>query len=1194
MATTAIGNDATDLASILQAAMAGSYVANGSGQTFTVSSSIVIYVNSTTQGPLGLDLGGGTIVSNITDGSPVIKVVVGPNVDLRYLTFSNFTIQGNGHEGDGIQVVAAANDRWVYNFTVNNVTVNHVGGYGLDVQGSVFEGIVADSWMNNNVKGGAYFSHLNDGQASALRWSGGGFQNNRGAGMTLDNGVRDMSVDGARFVGNQDGGISAGSGITAVSNSEFIDNKGQGVWFQNYGNFDNNTFTTSGTQAVGVTGWLNGNATVVDNSSHWTGAGADPTTLANLNGYGGVFTSGDSGKIVTGSSLSVSGAGGGNLAEVSVSSQGISLPTLDAVTTATTAAMATTNGTGAVETALKAAVATGDAHLTQSSYSVNAPIVINLTNTSQGPINIDFGGAKLQSNVSNGGPVIEIIVGAGVNVSQLTISNLLINGNGSEGDGIKIVADGADRSIRNLSLNAVNIEHVGGIGLDVIGNVHGTIFDSWMNGNEGGGARFANGPKGGVADSLFWIGGGFRKNDVAGLILDNGAKDMTVKNAYFVENVGVGIDATAGITLVKGSGFENNGGTAAVVGGSSTFVDDTFSTWGAQKVAVGGYLNGGQVNMTGVSGEYYGAGSDPSVIANLQGSGTLAIAGGGKVIAGPGIVVTGGAAGVPIGDPTGWTGSDPGGGTVDPPGGGTVVTPIVTEALASDTGSSATDKITSSAIITGTADPGSVVKFKIDGTSISTTATADAAGKWSFTPAGLGDGEHTIAARQTNADGQTGNTSLTFTLDTKAPAVTAKLAHDTGTSATDKITSDATVTGTAAPNTTVNIAVDGSSITTTAQAGATGKWSFTPSGLGDGQHTIVASRIDTAGNIGSASVAFTLDTGGGAVKPKLGHDTGASATDKITASSLLTGTADPGTVVHFTINGTDAKTTAIADTDGTWSYTPTKLANGTHTVVASSGVDTTAVTDADSLTFTFDTKGSAVVFTDCTMSNGKVTISGSTASAGDVLSVYDGNTWLGFATADSKGRFTFTADAAAGNVHTYGVNATDLAGNESHSGGNVLAGSTSVDVLTGTSGKDVLAGNGANDTLTGGLGQDRLIGGTGKDSFVYNSAAESTAAAGDIIKDFQHGADKIDFTAIAGINSTSGTPSFQGYLSGTGNHTLNAHSVAVMEVGGSTQVLVNTSNTAETVSQTDTHAADMKITLTGVHLGVTGSDFHHN
>src|SRR6478672_971025 len=157
MTTTAIGNGETDLSTILQSAFAGSYEAQGSGQTFTVSSTIVIHVTSTTQGPLGLDLGGGTIVSNITNGSPVIQVVVDPGVDLRYLTFSNFTIQGNGREGDGIQIVAAGNDRWVYDFSVNNVTVNHVGGYGLDFQGSVFEGLVSNSWMTNDGKGGAYF-----------------------------------------------------------------------------------------------------------------------------------------------------------------------------------------------------------------------------------------------------------------------------------------------------------------------------------------------------------------------------------------------------------------------------------------------------------------------------------------------------------------------------------------------------------------------------------------------------------------------------------------------------------------------------------------------------------------------------------------------------------------------------------------------------------------------------------------------------------------------------------------------------------------------------------------------------------------------------------------------------------------------------------------------------------------------------
>ena len=39
-----------------------------------------------------------------------------------------------------------------------------------------------------------------------------------------------------------------------------------------------------------------------------------------------------------------------------------------------------------------------------------------------------------------------------------------------------------------------------------------------------------------------------------------------------------------------------------------------------------------------------------------------------------------------------------------------------------------------------------------------------------------------------------------------------------------------------------------------------GAWSFTPSGLADGAHTIVASQTDSFGNTGSASLSFTLDT----------------------------------------------------------------------------------------------------------------------------------------------------------------------------------------------------------------------------------------------------------------------------------------------------------------------------------------------
>ena len=44
--------------------------------------------------------------------------------------------------------------------------------------------------------------------------------------------------------------------------------------------------------------------------------------------------------------------------------------------------------------------------------------------------------------------------------------------------------------------------------------------------------------------------------------------------------------------------------------------------------------------------------------------------------------------------------------------------------------------------------------------------TCCASGVWNFTPTGLADGQHTVVASETNAAGQTGSASLTFTLDT--------------------------------------------------------------------------------------------------------------------------------------------------------------------------------------------------------------------------------------------------------------------------------------------------------------------------------------------------------------------------------------------------------------------------------------------
>ena len=108
--------------------------------------------------------------------------------------------------------------------------------------------------------------------------------------------------------------------------------------------------------------------------------------------------------------------------------------------------------------------------MTDATYTVTTPIVINVTRSTQGPVGIDLGGAKIISQIANGAPVIEIIVAPGVDFGGLTLSNFSILGNGQEGDGIKIVADGTDRSLHDFTISNVNVEHVGGIGLDILGD----------------------------------------------------------------------------------------------------------------------------------------------------------------------------------------------------------------------------------------------------------------------------------------------------------------------------------------------------------------------------------------------------------------------------------------------------------------------------------------------------------------------------------------------------------------------------------------------------------------------------------------------------------------------------------------------------------------------------------------------------
>ena len=249
--------------------------------------------------------------------------------------------------------------------------------------------------------------------------------------------------------------------------------------------------------------------------------------------------------------------------------------------------------------------------------------------------------------------------------------------------------------------------------------------------------------------------------------------------------------------------------------------------------------------------------------------------------------------------------------------------PTVTEALTVDTGSSPSDKITSNPALTGGGDPNAVVTLT-EGTTTLGTRMADGSGVWSFTPS-LSDGPHTIVASETDGAGNTGSTSLTFTLDTTPPAVTVALKSDTGSSSSDKFTSNPALTGGGDQNAVVTLK-EGATTLGTTTAAADGTWGFTPVGLADGSHTIVASETDTAGNTGSAPLTFTFD-----------RDLGEQAALSLTVNGGVPIGAGTAGAVPFTVSGLESDDSgSVTFSDGTPAH------NVVVNIVAGAPVSSTA------------------------------------------------------------------------------------------------------------------------------------------------------------------------------------------------------------------------------------------------------------
>ncbi len=302
----------------------------------------------------------------------------------------------------------------------------------------------------------------------------------------------------------------------------------------------------------------------------------------------------------------------------------------------------------------------------------------------------------------------------------------------------------------------------------------------------------------------------------------------------------------------------------------------------------------------------------------------------------------------------------------------------------------------------------------------------------SFT--GLADGAHTLQVRavyQGVAD--TTPATWNWTVDTTPPLAPVVVVPANGASLRSGLV---TVTGTAEPGSTVTVIVD-SALAGSVVADASGAWSLpVPTTLADGVHTASARATDAAGNVGplSATNAFTVDT----VAPAAPTITSPAANDVLaTGTPTISGRAEPGSTVLVIIDGQPAGPTT-ANASGAWSFTPpTALADGTHTVAATSSDAAGNVSAASTaVPFTVDTLAPvAPVVTapkDGSSTSDSTPPFTGTAEAGSTVSVVVDGVTLGSVTADATGAWTFTPGTAlADGSHSVTATARDEAGNVS-------------------------------------------------------------------------------------------------------------------------------------------------------------------
>ncbi len=369
--------------------------------------------------------------------------------------------------------------------------------------------------------------------------------------------------------------------------------------------------------------------------------------------------------------------------------------------------------------------------------------------------------------------------------------------------------------------------------------------------------------------------------------------------------------------------------------------------------------------------------------------------------------------------------------------------------------------------LSGTASPATTIRiFNVlpVGATLVGSVQADGSGAWTITPT-LADGSYALQAVAVDDVGNSSAASESYpiTIDTTTdiPTITSVATPDGTSIPNGGWTNQAnlTVKGTAEAGSTVTLRSNGVTIAT-ATANSGGTWSIQPSAFASSAtpYSFTATSVDADGNAASEpsrpflvtvdflpppAPRFTAVTDD--VAPSTGTiPTGGRTND---ATPVMSGLAEAGALITIKAGANVIGTSKVGD-DGTWSLTPSTMADGTYDLVAiaSDAAGNVSEPSWPAYRITIDQTAPAApvilgLFDDVTPVLGKVPVDGhtndsmlvieGTAEPGSKVQVTAGATLIGSTTANPDGTWSLTSVTLADASYRFIATATDEVGNVS-------------------------------------------------------------------------------------------------------------------------------------------------------------------